>query len=146
MYNSILIRTNPHKRPPMQFLLYFIFTNLSLLASLHSILYGIISRLPNPRLKIQVNKFSFLRSPLSICISIVDQLIWSRISHFSRGVRQLPFRLPFNFIAGGFSDEEGIAAASVSVVVNAFLDCEVEDITGGDFGCYLNFRMLFFWE
>ena len=44
---------------------------------------------------------------------------------------------PLNSIAGRLGNEEGLAAALVAVVVDAFFDCVVEDFAGCDFRCYL---------
>jgi hypothetical protein len=40
---------------------------------------------------------------------------------------QSTFRAPLNVIAGGFLDQEGLAAPLVAVRVNALLDCEVQN-------------------
>ena len=40
---------------------------------------------------------------------------------------------PFDVVAGGLGDEEWLAAALIAVFVDAFLDCEVENLARGDF-------------
>jgi hypothetical protein len=46
------------------------------------------------------------------------------------------FGLPFDLVAGGFCDEERLAAALIAVAVHTLLDGEVEDLAFGDFRSY----------
>jgi hypothetical protein len=129
-----------------------------LLASSDLIINGIVTSFPDLRLEIHVNQLSvnsltqsphsspsppnethlaLIRSPLPIRIPIKHHLATPRIFNLHRRMAQSTLRAPLNIIAGGFLDQEGLAAPLVAVRVNALLDCEVHNGAGGDFGCYI---------
>jgi hypothetical protein len=101
--------------------------NYPLLTSLDSKLDGIIPGLPNLGLKIQIHQLPLLGIPLAIGISIKHQLVGAGIAHFDGGMRQRALGGPLDLVACRLCDEEGLAAALVAVVVEAGLDCKVED-------------------
>lgn len=121
---------------------------LCLLASSDLIINSIVTSFPDLRLEIHVNQLSvnslaqsphsspsppnethlaLIRSPLPIRIPIKHHLATPRIFNLYRRMAQSTLRAPLNIIAGGFLDQEGLAAPLVAVRVNALLDCEVQN-------------------
>jgi len=47
-------------------------------------------------------------------------------------MREKTLRLPLDVVAGRLADEEGLGTALVSVLVDAFFDSIIEDLTAGD--------------
>jgi hypothetical protein len=70
---------------------------------------------------------ALLRSPLSIGIPVVDNLVTARIPDFCSGVTESTIGRPRDLVAGRFSDEEWLGAVLLAVVIDAFLDVVVED-------------------
>jgi hypothetical protein len=77
---------------------------------------------------------ALLRSPLSVRVSVIDNLIASGIPDLERGVRECSLGRPAKLVAGRLGDQERLGAALVSIVVDAVLDGIVEDRALGDLG------------
>ena len=84
---------------------------------------------------------SFLRHPLAVRVSIVDNLTRLGVSNFGCGVRQRALGAPLDLVAAAFHDKEGSAAALVSFTVDTLLDSVIHDLALGYHRCCTGARL-----
>lgn len=65
---------------------------------------------------------SLIRSPVPVRIPIEDDLVGPGVPNLDRRVRQCAVGAPLDRVARTFRDVEGLAAALVSLAVDALLD------------------------
>lgn len=71
----------------------------ALLTSLDGVLNSVVASLVHLWLEIKVDKLSLLRCPLSVGVSVENQLVASCISDLSSGVRECTIGAPLNVVA-----------------------------------------------
>ena len=99
----------------------------ALLASLHHVVNGIVALLRDLRLEVEVHELALLGRPLSIGISVEDDLIATCITDLGCCVAEHTICGPLDLVACGLGDEEGLAAALRAFLVDAGLEGVVGD-------------------
>lgn len=93
---------------------------------------GVVARLPDLGLEVEVDKLVLLGLPLAVGVAVVDHLGGSGVADLDRGVRERAVGRPLEVVARALGDEEGLGAADVAVGVEALLHSVVHDFALGD--------------
>ena len=75
---------------------------------------------------------ALVRCPVTIRVSIIDNLATSCIPYFYSGVRKRAISRPLEMVASRFGDQEGFGATLISIIIETFLYLKVHDTTGSD--------------
>jgi hypothetical protein len=70
---------------------------------------------------------SLLRSPLSIGIPVINNLITSSIPNFRSSVTKRSIGRPLDFVTSRLGNQEGLGASNFLVVIDTFSGGVVED-------------------
>ena len=102
-------------------------TAQGLLAGLDGVVDRLVLLARNLGLEVDVHQLALVRGPLAVRVPVEHNLVAAGISDLGGGMAQRAVGAPLDLVARRLGDEEGLGAALVAVVIEAFLDVVVED-------------------